>query len=525
MASLTLQQKIGQLLMVGFEGETLTEPLFTLIKQYKIGNVVLFARNCRSREQLGALCRALHDQILEHTGLPPLLSIDEEGGTVSRLPEDSVLMPGARAIADLGELDLVSKAAAVVGEELRALGINCNLAPVLDVQSNLENPVIGMRSFSTQPEQVAAAGVAALRGYQQAGILCVGKHFPGHGDTSVDSHLALPVIDKTLAELEQQELISFGRAIEAGIPGIMLAHLLFPRMEREKKPVTMSAWMIQDLLRKQLQFEGIVFSDCLEMDAIRQHFGTVAGGIAALRAGVDVACISHTTSYAGEISEQLCREVEKGVFPLERVEESVERIARYKQTLQPPATLLPRRAEAGVALAATLQSRSIRFVNRQADYRPQLGEHPLFLSPPPHRATQAANGENGQWGCAAYLADRLGGVAHFYAVQPDEEEIQQILQMVATSSPSSVVIATYHGRKNFMQLRLVEQLIQSLRENAAGDSENGSRLRLPLVLIALQGPDDFGCVGDQVDQLVAYADTQPSLSAIADRLCQTAISS
>ena len=170
--------------------------------------------------------------------------------------------------------------------------MNFNLAPDLDVNSNPMNPVIGVRSFGDDPNRAALFGAKAVEGYRNGGILCCGKHFPGHGDTAVDSHIGLPRIEKTLAQLESCELIPFRAAIGAGVPAVMSSHILFPSIETGGVPATMSRAILQGLLRETLGFDGLILSDCMVMDAIRRHYGTARGVVEAMRAGVDMVFVS-----------------------------------------------------------------------------------------------------------------------------------------------------------------------------------------------------------------------------------------
>ena len=210
---MTQTEMLGQKLVFGFHGTSLSPEFKALIRKYKIGNVILFLRNVESADQLRRLCDEIRALIQEETGYPPFIIIDQEGGMVSRLPKDAVNVPGAMALAATGNPENARLASEITIRQLKGLGANFNMAPVLDVNSNASNPVIGVRSFGDNPEAVAAFGCASLAPYRGSGVLCCAKHFPGHGDTAVDSHLGLPRVDKTEQELEALELIPFRRAI------------------------------------------------------------------------------------------------------------------------------------------------------------------------------------------------------------------------------------------------------------------------------------------------------------------------
>jgi beta-N-acetylhexosaminidase len=203
--------KTGQRFVAGFHGTTIPEDFQELVRKYKVGNVILFKRNVESAQQLKKLCDDLQALIMAETGLPAFITIDQEGGAVTRLPEECAITPCAMALASTGNVENAYQSGVITGRELNAIGVNFDLAPVMDTNSNPRNPVIGVRSFGDQPETVAHYGCAMIRGLEENVISCA-KHFPGHGDTDVDSHLGLPVVDKSMEELEQCELIPFKAA-------------------------------------------------------------------------------------------------------------------------------------------------------------------------------------------------------------------------------------------------------------------------------------------------------------------------
>ena len=330
--NLSLRQQIGQRLLVGFRGESLDEEFVALVRDYKIGNVILFSRNLKSRAQMKELCGSIQSLIQRETGYGALIALDEEGGTVSRLPQDCPHMPGALKLAKSGNEALVYEAALATGRLLRELGANFNLAPVLDVNSNPLNPVIGPRSYGNTAQEVIRFSLQVIKAYSDAGILCCGKHFPGHGDTRVDSHLVLPVVDRDISMLEKAELKPFEAAIRTGIPAIMSAHILFPR-EDPRRPATLSSRFLTGLLRQKMGFNGLILSDCLEMKAIADNFGSCQGGIMALEAGADILCISHTAALAREIALEAEARVLSGQMDAKAMEASAGRVIAAKSML------------------------------------------------------------------------------------------------------------------------------------------------------------------------------------------------
>lgn len=338
MRPLTLEEKVGQVFMFGFAGKN-PEGATRLIEDLHPGGIIYFARNTGTIEEVSSLSRSLQE-CATHTGsgIPLLIAADQEGGIVSRLKSDIPLMPGPMALAAAasnGDHSLVYRASRAMGLQLRAAGINMNFAPVLDVNNNPKNPVIGIRSFGEDPSLVANFGVMAIGGFISAGVIPVGKHFPGHGNTSVDSHLALPVLSRSIAELESCELVPFKAAIQANIPAIMSAHIVFQAIDPQN-PATLSSAVISDLLRGTLGFKGLAVTDCLEMNAISRHVGTAAGALSAFKAGCDLLLISHTYEIQRQAYSVLMKAVKTGEITEDRLDAAVNRILRLKETFQLP---------------------------------------------------------------------------------------------------------------------------------------------------------------------------------------------
>ena len=253
-----LREQIGQRLVTGFPGTELTEDFRRMVREYKISNVILFRENITDCAQLKQLCGEIQALVRRETGHGAFITADQEGGLVTRLPGDAVNVPGAMAIAATGDPENAYRAGLLTGRELRALGVNFDLAPSVDVNSNPENPVIGARSYGDTPQEVSRYANRMIRGLLDGGVLCSAKHFPGHGDTDTDSHLALPCVDKSMEELERTELLPFREAVRAGVPAVMTTHILFPQLEPEHLPATMSRRIMTGLLREQMGFDGLI---------------------------------------------------------------------------------------------------------------------------------------------------------------------------------------------------------------------------------------------------------------------------
>ena len=308
-SNMTLDEKIGQMLMLEFrnwedengelkEVTELNDDIKNAISKYKIGGVILFAENVRDTEQTTKLTHNIQKAAIE-SGLDPLLiSIDQEGGIVVRLGTGTSL-PGNMALGASRDKKLAYEYGKIIAEEIKALGINVNLAPVMDTNNNPNNPVIGLRSISSDPNLVGELGSEVVKGLQDNGVSAAIKHFPGHGDTATDSHLGLPVVDKSYEEVKNLELIPFDKAAKEGVDMIMTAHISYPQLEKDtvisKKdgsvigiPATLSDDIITGIIRKKMNYDGIVITDAMKMQAIADHFGEEEAVIMAIRAGVDI---------------------------------------------------------------------------------------------------------------------------------------------------------------------------------------------------------------------------------------------
>jgi beta-N-acetylhexosaminidase len=258
------RRDIGELLIGSLSGTTITPEIRSLAREFSLGGVIFFARNIEAAEQVAELS---HDVQSLSNGMPLWVSVDQEGGRVARLKEPFTVWPPMATLGRRGDEELAGRFAAALAAELRAVGITLDYAPVLDIHTNERNPVIGDRALSTDADMVARLGVAIIRGLQEHGVAACGKHFPGHGDTSVDSHLELPLVEHPPDRIRRVECVPFRAAIEAGVRFIMTAHILVPSLD-ETQPATLSRRIVYDLLRDELGFEGVILSDDLEMKAI-----------------------------------------------------------------------------------------------------------------------------------------------------------------------------------------------------------------------------------------------------------------
>ena len=331
LAGMTIEEKAGQLLIVGFPGDTKKEALQDYIDRLKVSGFILFSRNYTDFDSLYALARSLKEMNSLNNPLPLFISIDEEGGTVSRLPKGGTRFPDARKVGKAGEPGLTYKAGQTIAQELKATGINLNFAPVLDIVESGENKLLIKRSYGSTPEVVSLHGTSFISGLQSEGVIAVPKHFPGHGNTSQDSHSTLPVIDTDKAAMQSRELVPFKAAIDAGLDAVMVGHIAFPKIDPTGLPASMSNYFLTDVLRKDLGFGGISISDDIEMQGYISSKDSVEGCvISSFNAGLDIFLIGHTKAIQDQVFKALLDGCGDGRISEERLNESVLRIIKVK---------------------------------------------------------------------------------------------------------------------------------------------------------------------------------------------------
>lgn len=332
LSEMTLKEKLGQLVMCGFEDPFYDEHAKILIEEYKVGNIILFARNVKDMRQLISLNKDIYKKIIENTGIMPFISIDQEGGMVTRIMDGATFCPGNMTISASDRSQNAYEIGRIMGEELIKLGINLNLAPSLDVNNNPKNPVIGVRSYSDDPKRVSIYGKEYIRGLQEKGVLATAKHFPGHGDTVVDSHLGLASLNFDLDRLNSIELVPFKTAIKNGVEAIMSAHIIFK--ELDDVPATLSHKILSGLLRQELGFNGLIVSDCMQMKAIDNLYTTEAGTVMGIKAGLNIACVCHTLERQINTLKALEEAINNGTIDIKIIDERVERILNAKSKIE-----------------------------------------------------------------------------------------------------------------------------------------------------------------------------------------------
>lgn len=323
---LSLEEKVGQMLMFAFHGCEFNEQLKTQIDEFHLGGVIHFARNIINPDQV----LELNKNIQEYSKYPMFIGVDQEGGIVQRITKGTTPFPGAMALsASQQNIRLLHS---YVGNDLKQMNYNMVFAPVADINNNPSNPVINSRSYSDDKDLVSKYVIEAFKGFQDANLIPTVKHFPGHGDTSVDSHVSLPMVKKTRKEIENLELVPFKAAIDAGIEGVMVAHIVYPAYD-DLYPSTLSKTIITDVLREKLGFKGLVVTDSLTMGAINNNYTKKEIVTLAANAGIDVLifCGKADINEQREIYQSFIESIKEGNISLEIIDKAVLRILEYKK--------------------------------------------------------------------------------------------------------------------------------------------------------------------------------------------------
>lgn len=328
---LSVSEKIGQLIMAGIDGTQVNEDTKKLLDSYNVGGFIFYGYNIRNEQEAVELFNQLK-QIngQKASSIPLFMSVDEEGGRVSRMPSTLTRIPSAKKVGKTKNEQFATEIGDVIGQELASFGLNMNYAPVLDVNSNPKNPVIGDRAYGNEANIVSQMGIAVMKGLQQRNIIPVVKHFPGHGDTSVDSHIGLPVVRHKMERLRQLELVPFRQAIADGADAVMIAHILMPKIDNSA-PASFSSIIIHDLLREELGFNGVVISDDMTMGAITEHYDMGQAAVKYIQAGGNIVLIGHGIKNIEDVVQALKNAVEQGEITSQMLDDRVTQILQLKQ--------------------------------------------------------------------------------------------------------------------------------------------------------------------------------------------------
>lgn len=507
-SSLSLEQKIGQMFICGFDSLTPNDHAKKLIQDYHVGGIVYFRRNVQTLPQLSKLSSSLQE-LAASSGQPSLLvAIDQEGGMVARIDHEGISrIPGNMALGATGNQDYTYQVEKIGAKELRALGINMNFAPCLDINNNPLNPVIGVRSFGEDPEAVATHGLAAIKAYQEEGVSATAKHFPGHGDTSVDSHLGLAAVPHDRARLEQVELYPFKKAIENEVDAIMTAHVSFPAIEPGGIPATLSHAVLTGLLREEMRFHGLIITDCLEMHAISKEFGIPEGAVRSIEAGADCVLVSHTLKDQEAAIRAVVDAVRSGRISEERIDASVERILTLKMRNAHTAINLPAADIASISqeakgLLSEIAGKGITLVRESNQLPLKQDESLLVFWPELLRATQVDEAWSRSYTLGDAVKARGKQVEEIrVGMELSDEEVERAVQ--GAKGYRQIVVATYTSESKLPegQRKLVEKL--------------GQLEGVKLIVASTRNPYDLNDLPDISTYLCCYENTPHYMDALA----------
>jgi len=442
-----LERLAGSLLCVGFEGESATEPVFEALRDLGPGGVVLFSRNVSTPLR----ARELSDALRAELGTL-VVAVDQEGGRVARFRREFPALPSAMAVAAAGEPAACELLALGLAGELRGAGVDLNFAPVADLALDPRNTVIGTRAYSGDPERAAAFVGAAVRGLQRGGVAATLKHFPGHGATAIDSHVALPVLDVAADTLRTREFVPFAAGIAAGARAVMIGHLAVPALDGAR-PASLSPVVITQTLRRELGFDGAIVTDCLQMDAIARGVGTPRAAVLALAAGADFLTISHDLGVARAARDAIVAALGSGELDPSALEASAARVATLRGAGATPAQAGDLRE-----LAARVARAAVTLVRGEV----RLGrDRPVNVVSFEGSATDGVAPESAD-SLSLHLAlrrRRFQAESLRVALAPPAEMLEHLLALVAAQRDRSLVIVMRRAHLHAAQAQAIDALL------------------------------------------------------------------
>jgi beta-N-acetylhexosaminidase len=503
-----LDAKIGQMLMVWFEGPEVGSKVESIIRDFNVGGVVLFrwAGNLETAEQIAELTSGIQNVAKQENRPPLFISLDQEGGNVVRIP-GATDFPGNMALGATEREDYAYSVGNIIGNELSALGINMDLAPVLDVNVNPDNPVIGLRSFGEDPELVSKLGSAYVRGLKDSSVISVGKHFPGHGDTATDSHTGLPVVNYSADVLERIHLKPFSAAIKQGLPCIMTAHIIVEALDKER-PATLSEAVLTELLRKRMNFKGVIMTDAMNMAAISQYYGPMErASVEAIKAGADIVLMpQREDDWYGSIKstiDEIKKAVVSGEISEKRIDESYARIMNLKKgiSIKPsePANVGSkenRDRELEIARSA------ITLVRDDEKIVP-LDVSGKLLVVVPTATFSAAEDPSLDTSSPGYQIKKYHDNTKVVEVKTDPDFTDLRRAVSEATSSEAVIIFTQRAKTNKGQITLTKKILE---------------LKKPTVVVSMDVPYDIGSFPEAGTCIAIYGKKDCNLRALADVL-------
>lgn len=500
---MSLEDKVAMMCVVGTPS-TRAEPDFRgRMTEHRFGGIGIFPHNIESEQQTYALLEEVKN-IAQDNGspLPYYVSVDEEGGTLSKFKSFFPYIPGNRAVGLSEDPEAARLLGKLIGSELHSLGIPMNWAPVLDVNTNIDNPVVGVRSFGEDPQLVARFGRAYIEGMHEAGVAVTAKHFPGHGQVSGDSHIVLPECELTFEQLMEGPLLPFVEAIEAGADSIMMGHLVFPNIpESGGLPASLSPFFATELLRKKLGFAGVICTDDIEMGAIRKNFSPEDVGVLAVQAGNDMILMCHTPEFQSQVIAGILAAVRDGRINEAQIDESVLRIRQlYAQFQQYQAAAQPIVREQWADEALKLARMTVK-VSRDPDSLLPLKDSLkyLLILPQQEQLTRADNSGSAEIRLASLLkAKGMAVETRYCAMKPDAEEIEFLVQQAADADV--VIQGTLNAHLFTGQLALSE----------------GLAAVKPLLNLVLRNPYDDAVLPQAAGSILLCSTSDYSLQALVE---------
>ncbi len=507
--SMTMEEKVGQMFLVGFkenlgqQATTVNHQARKLIEEYHVGGIILFGRNIQNPKQVGQLNNDLQKLALSSSPRIPLfISVDQEGGKVARITRGVTQFPGNMALGATRDPLLAYEAGKWMGTELRAMGINLNLAPSLDVNNNPQNPIIGVRSFGDDPKLVAEMGTSMIRGFHDGNVLTAVKHFPGHGDTKLDTHIDLPQVPHSRERLEKVELVPFREAVKSDADMVMTTHITFPAIDPTPGlPATLSKKVLTGLLRKELGFDGVIVTDDMEMGAIAENFGTSVAAVRAIQAGADVILVGHSLNKQEKAIKAVKQAVEEGILSEKRIDESVRRILELKAkrlaagsiVTKPFASIkeIAQKADhpEAEALSLRIAEKSVTLVNDKQKLLPLKPEDKSRLLVLAARKPQTLGQTLTQEGFQAT------------AVPVENLKSEQIPDLVKKAKKADVVVV---GASRIKPDSAQAELVRRMES-----------IRKPVVVVGMDTPYDLNALPKETTYIAAYGSTAPTLKAVA----------
>jgi beta-N-acetylhexosaminidase len=508
LAEMSLEEKIGQMIMTGVAGPAFNAQTASLIETYHFGSVVYFAQNAQDPAQTLALSQGLQQAAANSgQGVPLIIAIDHEGGSVFRFAQGLTHFPSPMALGAAGSPDLAYQAAAASARELLAVGVNTSLAPVLDVNDEPLNPVIGVRAFSGYPDPAAQLGAAYLRGLQENGVIAAAKHYPGHGSTIEDSHVTLPIVNKDRLQLAQSDLVPFQAAIQNQAGLILVGHVAYPQVDPSGEPATLSPVLVEHLLRGELGYAGVVMTDAMSMGAITNRYTTQEAALKAVQAGVDLLAYPEA-EMAIAARQAILAGVQDGSIRPSRIDESAGRVLRLKQRyglfdaqIAPPLATHP-------DLARQVAERGIAFSGR--GQAPLVREGRLLLVSPSALPSGGQAGDN-----LSYLGELL---------QERGIEVEEWIYSVEDAGQAATVQAQVE-----QALPGHAQAVMVLWDALLARSEQGSLAQInlleavlasgtPAVVVAASSPFDLDLLPAGQPALASFGGLDYQIEALAEAL-------